>query len=377
MALSTTQNPIDRITELTNNDLDYADLKAEFLNLIELAKNITGLEVGLLNLIDAHNLWPISQSGIAVEVMALQDTPCQFTILKENYFEIKDLTTHDVLKHKNYVKGAPFYKYYLGVPLKTQNGINIGSLCFFDTNSYDLDQNKIKLLSLIAKEASFKIESIKKQNDLREEFSEFRANQRIIANNLRNPLAGIIGLSDILVDEDEITEETELREYNLLINKSSKSILNIFDDIIINQKKQKPDNNTINLNSLRERLINLYSPLCVSKHITLDINVNQLKTNILFLKSNVNYLIGSLLVEAVIQVADKGILTINLDLIIKVDQLCIRAEFSSNNLLTTPHLTNSEVLNVYNNKIGELGGELILNPNTTNLYHLTLPLKTV
>ena len=116
------QNPIKRITELTNNDLDYLDLKPEFQNLIELAKNITGLEISLLNLIDATNLWPISQSGIQLEVMPLKDTPCQFTITKDDYFEVKDLPSNEIFKKKNYVKGAPFYKYYLGVPRKKSAG---------------------------------------------------------------------------------------------------------------------------------------------------------------------------------------------------------------------------------------------------------------
>lgn len=371
------QNPIDRLTELTNNDLDYLDLDAEFQNLIELAKNITGLEVSLLNLIDAHYLWPISQSGTQLEVMPLKDTPCQFTITKDDYFEVKDLPNHDILKNKNYVKEAPFYKYYLGVPLKTQNGINIGSLCFFDSQTQELNEKQIKVLGIIAKEAVAKIESLKIQNNLRKEFFEYKAKQRNIDHDMRNPLAGIIGLSDVLIDQSEEIEKEEAKEYNLLINKSSKSILSILDAIIINQKKQEAEINTLNLNTLRERLINLYSPLIVAKQIKLDITLNELKTNILFLKSNVNYLVGNLLVQALLNIADKGTLTIALDLIIKVDQLYIKVDYVSENLLNTQNLAENEVLKVYQNKLLNLGGELIFNPTINHLYQLTLPLRNI
>ena len=377
MPFNSIQNPINRLTELTQNDLDYLDLQTEFQNIIEMAKNITGLEVSILNLIDAHHIWPVTQSGTQIEVMPLQDTPCQYTIAKDDYFEVKDLTSHEILKEKDYVKNAPFYKYYLGVPLKTINGVNIGSICFFDTQAKTLSDTQFKLLQILAKEAVSKIEALKVENNLRKEFFEYRANQRKIANDFRNTLAGIIGLSDVLIEQFEEIEKNEAKDYNLLINKSSKAILNILEDIIINQKRQETDSNTLNLKTLKDRLIKLYSPLVAVKQIELNITLNDLKANILFLKNNVNYLVGNLLTEALLNIAENGTLTIALDLIIKVDQLYIKAEYSSEKLINTQNLVENEVLKVYENKVMELGGALIYNQTENQLFELTLPLKSI
>jgi len=377
MPLNSIQNPTNRLSELTKNDLDYLDLETEFQNIIELAKNITGLEVSLLNLIDAHHIWPISQSGVQLQVMLMADTPCQYTIESNNYFEVKDLTSHDTLKEKDYVKNAPFYKYYIGVPLKTTSGINIGSICFFDTQAKTLSDTQLKLLQILAKEAVSKIEALKVQNNLRKEFFEYRANQRKIANDVRNPLAGIIGLSDVLIEQFEDIEKNEAKEYNLLINKSSKSILTTLEDVIINQKIKETELNTLNLKTLKDRLIELYSPLLAIKQIQLNITLNDLKANILFLKNNVNYLVGNLLTEVLLNIAEHGTLTIAIDLIIKVDQLYIKAEYSTEKLINTQNLVENEVLKVYENKVVELGGALIYNQTENQIFELTLPLKSI
>lgn len=377
MPLNSNQNPINRLTELTKNDLDYLDLEIEFQNLTELAKNITGLEASLLNLIDARHLWPISQTGSQLQAMPLLNTPCQYTVESDDYFEVKDLTSHAILKEKDYVKNAPFYKYYLGVPLKTSNGVNIGSICLFDSQTKVLDIKQVKLLQIIAKEAVAKIEALKAQNNLQKDFFEYRSSQRTIANDLRNPLTGIIGLSDVLIQQFEEIEKDEAKDYNLLINNSSKSILATLDDIIINQKRQGAEKNTTDLNTLKARLINLYSPLLVVKQLELSVVISDLKANILFLKSNVNYLVGNLLAEALLNIADKGTLIVDLDLIIKVDQLYIKAEYSSEQLVNTQNLQENEVLAVYKNKVVELGGALVLNEKENQLFELTLPLKSI
>ena len=259
--MSSKQNPLVRITALTRNDLDYPELEIEFHHLIELAKVVTGLPVGLINFIDAHHLWPISQSGSNLQVMPLQNTPCQYTIIKQEYFEVKDLSSHEVLKEMDYVKGPPHYKYYFGVPLTTLDGINMGSLCLFDTQIKELNETQIRLLGILAKEVIAKIEAIKAQNDLRKAFFEYRASQRSIANDLRNTLTGIIGLSDVLIEQFEELEKEETKDYNQLINNSSKSILSMLDDIIINQKMEETDTNILNLHILKTKLLALYTPL--------------------------------------------------------------------------------------------------------------------
>jgi len=43
----------------------------------------------------------------------------------------------------------PHFKYYFGIPLKTDKGNNIGALCVVDRNEKDLSPEKIELLKII------------------------------------------------------------------------------------------------------------------------------------------------------------------------------------------------------------------------------------
>ena len=105
--------------------------------------------------------------------------------------------------------------------------------------------------------------------------------------------------------------------------------------------------------------------------------INDLKADILFLKNRVNYLVGSLLVEALLNISEKATLTVALDLNVKVHQLYIKVDFASENFINNPDFTESEVLKIYKSNVEELGGELIFNPSMHQLYQLTLPLKSI
>jgi hypothetical protein len=64
---------------------------------------------------------------------------CEHTIAqlpRENgdpaYFEVLDLRTDNRFNELPFVTNEPFFKYYCGVPLRTKNGIIIGSLFALD-----------------------------------------------------------------------------------------------------------------------------------------------------------------------------------------------------------------------------------------------------
>jgi GAF domain-containing protein len=48
------------------------------------------------------------------------------------YFEVLDLAKDDRFKELPFIIASPFFKYYCGVPLRTKNGVSIGSLFALD-----------------------------------------------------------------------------------------------------------------------------------------------------------------------------------------------------------------------------------------------------
>ena len=92
-------------------------------------------------------------SGVPV-----QGRICELT-LRENtptgghpypVFEVKDLSADPRFSSLPVVAGKPYYRYYAGVPITTDDGINIGSVAFMDLKSRELSVEEEKCLGQVA-----------------------------------------------------------------------------------------------------------------------------------------------------------------------------------------------------------------------------------
>jgi GAF domain-containing protein len=84
--------------------------------------------------------------------MPCEESVCQYVIVQDNEFEVKDLSLDHRFKDRYYVKESPNLRYYLGLTLKTNDGFNIGALCVLDANEKTINPEKIELLKIIANE---------------------------------------------------------------------------------------------------------------------------------------------------------------------------------------------------------------------------------
>lgn len=121
------QNNVEyaRIKKLSEFDFDYGDLQKEFQNLVELAAQIAGTNISLINLIDTHSQWTVSSYCYKLFEMDREDSICQYTIQSGSSMEIHRLDKDTRFKDKPYVKDDGF-KYYLGIPLKVETGKALG-----------------------------------------------------------------------------------------------------------------------------------------------------------------------------------------------------------------------------------------------------------
>jgi GAF domain-containing protein len=122
-------NEMDRIITLADLDLYYTGYQDDFKDLAKLAAKVTGTNISLVNLVDTFTQWTLSN----IAQMPREDSVCQYTIMENDHFEVENLATDERFKDKFYVADDPNLRYYYGVPLKTEEGGNIGALCVLDT----------------------------------------------------------------------------------------------------------------------------------------------------------------------------------------------------------------------------------------------------
>ena len=360
---------------LSNLDVDYSTLENDFKHLMKLASLITDMDVTLLNLIDSYTQWTIAQHGIQLSSMPREECVCQYTIAQDDSFEIKDLSSDTRFEQASYVKNEPKLRYYYGIPLEISKGVNIGSLCVMNRETKILSDEKTELLKIIAEEIVCKLKDFQKINELKNELSDALKMQRKIAHDIRNPLAGIIGISDILIEPDEEHDQEEVLHCLQLINNSSKSILEIADNISMEFFEKGSQTHSFNLETLGERISQLYLPLAKNKKVNLEFTIDKSKEHIHFSKNKILQIIGSPVSSAIKLSKPNATIKIQLGLSVQSDRNILQVEINSNAPLSNDISRESGVLDFTRVLIEGKNGSFDFQCNDKDglTYNLSIP----
>lgn len=311
-------NETERLLKLSDLDIDYGSLSESFKDLTHLAAKVAGTEISLINLIDVYTQWTVARHGLDLHQMTREESVCQYTITQADQFEVPDLSADDRF-NKNFYVGEPLsLRYYFGVPLKDNDGLNIGALCVLDTKLKMLSPEKIELLKIIAVEIMNRIKTYQTMESLQNKLKDASESNKKVAHDIRGPLAGIIGLSEIITEQGKNTDLDQVIEFIKLIHSGSKSLLDLADEILSDHNEVKaPGMNEFDLSSFRAKLLELYGPQAAYKKINLKISINPDKKNIVFSKNKLLQISGNLISNAVKFTPAGGTITIELDLLVK------------------------------------------------------------
>jgi K+-sensing histidine kinase KdpD len=309
------ENEMDRLMSLSEFDLDYDNLEDNFKDLTKLAAKVAGTEISLINLIDSFTQWTISSHGLDIEQMPREESVCQYVIAEDNIFEVKDLSIDERFKERDYVTGAPNLRYYLGLPLKTNDGFNIGALCVLDTYEKTISPEKIELLKIISNEIVSRLTALKIIEGLKGRLHEVTQTHKKVAHDIRGPLGGIIGLAQIISEQGDDNKIDEVLQFINLIQKSGNSLLELADEILSVDQEQKLGSDQFNLNLLKEKLLSLYLPQAVNKQINFTINTNTKVDKAPFSKNKLLQIVGNLVSNAMKFTPANGSITVDLDFI--------------------------------------------------------------
>lgn len=269
-------NEDERIWALTEFDIDYSDSSVLLKDLVELAAKIAGTKISLINLIDTYTQWTVANFGLPIEQMGRDESVCQYTILNNESFEVKSLSSDDRFKDKFYVVDNPNLEYYFGIPLATPDGYNLGALCVLDTAAKDISPEKVELLKIVAKEVVNRLSTIKYIQNLKSKVTEVNENNKKMAHDIRGPLSGIIGLAQMVTEQGQEQKLDDILEIMKLIHRAGNSLLDLATEIL-NAEDQHANKtvqtNNFTLTHFKEKLEKLYTPQAANKQIDLAFNI--------------------------------------------------------------------------------------------------------
>lgn len=306
-------NEMERLLSLADLDVDYSGFNENFKDLTHLAAKIAGTDISLINLIDTYTQWTISNRGLDIDQLPREESICQYTIMNEDYFEVSNLAADDRFKDKDYVGDPLALTYYMGVPLKTSKGVNIGALCVMDQQHRSLSPEKVEMLKIIADEIITRLKSYKTISQLNEKLTVANESKKKVAHDIRGPLAGIIGLSEIINAQGDHNKLDEVLDFINLIHKSSKSLLELADEILRDEPKS-PRDDEFTLLIFKDKLEKLYVPQALNKQIALNISIEPVNDNVPFSKNKLLQITGNLISNAIKFTPVGGNVNVSLDL---------------------------------------------------------------
>ena len=309
-------NELERLLALSAFDLDYSGLSDSLKDLTQLAAKVAGTRISLVNLIDSYTQWSVARHGIDLQQMTREDSVCQYTITEKEQFEVSDLSTDERFKDKSYVQNPLALRYYFGIPLKSEDGHHLGALCVLDSESKQLSPEKIELLKIVAAEVINRIKVYASLNDLKQQLDAESETKRKVAHDIRGPLAGIIGLSEIVAQQGKNGSMDDILDFVQLIHKSSRSLLELTDEILTDNSVERGESqNDFNLSLFKEKLIQLYLPQAQSKSVILSVIVNEIRGTTPFSKNKLLQITGNLISNAIKFTPANGYVMVSLDLL--------------------------------------------------------------
>jgi PAS domain S-box-containing protein len=131
--------------------LDSED-EIDFDGIAELASQVCGTSVSLISLVDEHRQWFKAKVGIDLKETHRNLSFCAHTIHQNDIMTVYDASVDERFFDNPLVTGDPKVRFYSGVPLITEQGYKLGTLCVLDQKPKEITEHQQKSLKILAKQ---------------------------------------------------------------------------------------------------------------------------------------------------------------------------------------------------------------------------------
>ncbi len=140
-----------RLAALRRYDILDSGEEEPFQRVVELAQVIFDAPMACISLIDEDRSWFKAAIGRPQGASIPRDIAfCSHTIREPEVLRVEDATADGRFAANPTVTGAPGIRSYLGVPLRTPDGYNVGSLCIADCVPRKFDDRQAQILGKLA-----------------------------------------------------------------------------------------------------------------------------------------------------------------------------------------------------------------------------------
>lgn len=233
-------NEFERLNAIYEYEILDSFTEEDYDILTKIAAEICQTEISLISFVDKDRQWFKSKHGLSVSETPRDFSFCAHAINNPTeVFIINDARQDERFFDNPLVTADPHVIFYAGVPLLSESGFPMGTMCVIDSNPKQLSENQINALRGLSKQVINLMElrkgklvledlnkTLKEKNERLETFA------MVAAHDLKSPLKNIASLVDIVLEDHIESIDDEKQKMLALLKKSSNKLLNLVDGML-------------------------------------------------------------------------------------------------------------------------------------------------
>jgi formate hydrogenlyase transcriptional activator len=143
------ENEAERLNALRQYQILDTPPEPAFDRIAEMAATLFQVPMAIVSLVDEDRVWFKSRLGIDVDHAARHAGLCSSAILSPGVYYLRDAA------HDERAAGCPFVpalgiRFYAAAPLRTHDGLNLGTVCVLDRKPRELAVGEAEMLTMLA-----------------------------------------------------------------------------------------------------------------------------------------------------------------------------------------------------------------------------------
>ena len=273
------KDEVTRLKDVYNTQLLDTPEEKEFNEIVQLASDLCDTPISLITLLDADRQWFKARVGLEAKETSRDISFCGHAILQDDIFIVPDALADTRFSDNPLVIHGPEIRFYAGVPLVTESGSRLGTLCVIDRSPRVLTEKQRFALKVLAGNV-IKVADLRIKNKQLHHLAE---TQKLIiatmSHDIRNPLTALQSI--INLEEEEVIDGKDAKEMLTMVGSLLHNTIEMLDNLVSWGKVQMSNEAMVPEHvNLRELMDDLFANECMSADIKNNKFINDVPTEI-------------------------------------------------------------------------------------------------